>query len=260
MNISGLSAIVTGGASGLGAGTARHLAEKGAKVALFDVNADKGEALASQLGGVFCNTDISDPENVSSSLEKAEAEIGVSRIVVNCAGIVTGQKTVSRKRDTGEIASHDPALFAKVININLIGTFYVSSMAAARMATLDPTNSDGNRGVIITTSSVAAEDGQLGQAAYAASKAGIQGMMLPMARDLAREGIRTASILPGLFATPMFDSLTDEIRAALAANVPFPSRLGTVEEYARLAATIIENDMINGTSIRLDGALRLPPK
>lgn len=257
---SDIAAVVTGGASGLGEGTARHLAGLGAKVALFDMNAERGEAVARDIGGVFCAVDVSDPDSIAAGFETARAAHGQERICVNCAGIVTGQKTASRKRDTGEILPHKADLFKKVIEVNLIGSFVVASQSAAGMLALDPIDADGGRGVIVSTSSVAAEDGQIGQAAYAASKGGIASLSLPMARDLSRDGIRVMAILPGLFSTPMFDSLTDDVRAALAASVPFPSRLGSVAEYARLVQHIVENDMLNGTVIRLDGALRLAPR
>lgn len=260
MNIDGVAAIVTGGASGLGEATARGLAAAGAKVAILDMNAEKGQAVAAAIGGAFFACDVSSEAAVEAAIGGAEAAHGVARVAVSCAGIVAGEKTVSRKKDTGEILAHRAALFQKVIAINLIGSFLVSSKAAARMAAAGPVNADGERGVIVMTSSVAAEDGQLGQAAYAASKGGVLGMTLPMARDLARDGIRVVSIMPGLFHTPMFDGLTPEVRAALAANVPFPPRLGSPSEYAALVRSICENPMLNGTAIRLDGALRLPMK
>jgi len=260
MRIQGSSAIVTGGASGLGEATARGLAAAGAKVAILDMNAERGQRVAAEIGGVFAACDVTSEASVDAALTAAASAHGIARIAVNCAGIVIGAKTVARKRDTGAIEPHPMAAFAKVIGVNLIGTFLVASRAAAAMAAAEPLAGDGERGVVVMTASIAAEDGQLGQAAYAASKGGVAGMTLPMARDLAREGIRVVSIMPGLFHTPMFDSLTPEIRAALAANVPFPSRLGDPAEYARLVAAIVENPMLNGTSIRLDGALRLPPK
>ncbi|MCB1490331.1 MAG: SDR family NAD(P)-dependent oxidoreductase [Rhodobiaceae bacterium] len=257
---SGMAAVVTGGASGLGAATARHLASLGLKVGLFDMNRDAGEVLAGEIGGVFAEVDVSNAESVDAGFEKVRAKNGQERVCVNCAGIVFGQKTASRKRDTGAIQAHRADLFQKVVDVNLVGTFIVSSRAAAGMMTLEPVDVDGQRGVIVMTSSVAAQDGQLGQAAYAASKGGIASLALPMARDLSRDGIRVCGIMPGLIETPMFDSLTDELRASLASSVPFPSRLGRPEEYARLVAHIIDNDLLNGENIRLDGALRLPPK
>lgn len=260
MDVKGVAAIVTGGASGLGEATARRLAQAGAKVAVFDMNAERGESVAAEIGGVFCSCDVTSEASVSTALNAAAARHGEARIAVNCAGIVIGAKTIARNKQTGAVEAHPLPSFAKVIAVNLIGTFNVASQAAARMAALDPVTSDGERGVIVMTASIAAEDGQLGQAAYAASKGGVLGLTLPMARDLARDGIRVVSIMPGLFHTPMFDSLTPEIRAALAANVPFPPRLGKPAEYALLVQSICENPLLNGTAIRLDGALRLPPK
>jgi len=252
--------IVTGGASGLGEATARFFAAMGAKVALFDMNAERGDALASQLGCTFCETNVTDEASVDAALEKARAANGQERVLVNCAGIAIGTKTASRKRDTGAIVPHPLSDFARVININLIGTFHMTAKSSAGMMTLDPITDDGGRGVVINTSSVAATDGQMGQAAYAASKAGVAGMTLPIARDLAREGIRVVAIQPGLFHTPMFDTLPEEARVALAAMTPFPSRLGNPAEFASLVQHIVANDMLNGESIRLDGAVRLAPK
>jgi NAD(P)-dependent dehydrogenase (short-subunit alcohol dehydrogenase family) len=197
-----------------------------------------------------------------SGVGKTAAEMahGPARIVVNCAGIAPAKRTVSKKRDTGEFVAHDAATFAKVLAVNLGGTFTVLSKAAARMAGLDPVTPDGGRGVIICTASVAAQDGQIGQAAYAASKAGVLGLTLPVARDLSGFGIRVVTILPGLFYTPMFESVPDDARKALEVSVPFPSRLGRPDEYAALVRSIVENDMLNGTGIRLDGALRMAPR
>ena len=254
-----IAAVVTGGASGLGEGTARAIAATGAKVALFDLNAEKGEAIAAEIGGVFCQVDVTDDASVASAFEKARAAHGQERLTVNCAGIATGQKTVSRKKDTGEIKTHDMAQFERTVRVNLFGTFRVLSQSAAGMVTLDPLE-DGERGLIVNTASVAAQDGQIGQAAYAASKAGVAGMTLPIARDLAGVGIRIVTIMPGLFETPMFAGLPDDAKASLAVSVPHPSRLGRPAEYAALARSIIENDMLNGTAIRLDGAIRLAPK
>ncbi|MFN0265044.1 SDR family NAD(P)-dependent oxidoreductase [Tepidamorphus sp. 3E244] len=257
---SDIAAVVTGGASGLGEASARGLAEAGVKVALLDLNAERGEQLAKELGGVFARCDVTNEGSVRAALETARAAHGQERICVNCAGIVAGQKTVSRDRKTGEISAHDLAMFANVVSVNLVGSFRVSALSAAGMASLDPVTDDGGRGVVVMTSSIAAEDGQMGQAAYSASKGGVAGMTLPMARDLSREGIRVVSIMPGLFHTPMFDSLSDEVRESLAAGVPFPQRLGSPGEYAALVRHICENDMLNGTAIRLDGALRLAPR
>ncbi|MBL8572583.1 MAG: SDR family NAD(P)-dependent oxidoreductase [Hyphomicrobiaceae bacterium] len=255
-----IAAVVTGGASGLGEATARRLAAAGVKVALFDMNAERGEKVAAEIGGLFVAVDVTSDESVTAGLAKARAAHGQERICVNCAGIVIGRTTVGKDKATGAMVAHDIASFAKVINVNLVGSFNVASKSAAGMAAHDPVNRDAERGVIVFTSSVAADDGQFGQAAYAASKAGIAGLTLPMARDLARNGVRVMAIKPGLFHTPMFDSLTDEVRASLAATVPFPSRLGSPTEYADLVAAICENPMLNGSSIRLDGAIRLAAK
>lgn len=254
------AAIVTGGASGLGAATARRLAKDGARVAIFDMNQERGEQVAGEIGGVFCKVDVTDEQSIDDGIAKARAAHGQERILVNCAGVATGQKTFRRKRDTGEIIPHNIADFRKVVEINLIGTFAMIAKCSAGMATLDPANEDGCRGVIINTASVAAQDGQVGQAAYGSSKAGVMGLTLPVARDLASDGIRVMTILPGLFHTPMFDGLSEEVRKSLAANVPFPQRLGKAEEYASLAHYIVSNDMLNGEFIRLDGAVRLAPR
>ena len=255
MDISGLSAVITGGASGLGEATARMLVAGGAKVALFDMNAEKGEALAAELGGIFVSVDVSNPSSVAAGFETARAAQGQERICVNCAGIGPAQRTV--KRDG---SSHDGDLYAKVIAVNLIGTFNTASQAAAGMAATDPVNGDNERGVIINTASVAAYDGQIGQLAYASSKAGVVGMTLPMARDLSRSGVRVMTIAPGLFMTPMLAGLPQEAQDSLGAQVPFPPRLGDPSEYAKLARSIIENPMLNGETIRLDGAIRMAPK
>jgi NAD(P)-dependent dehydrogenase (short-subunit alcohol dehydrogenase family) len=254
------AAVVTGGASGLGEATARMLAAKGAKVAILDMQEARGTAIAAEIGGRFFSCDITNEASVDAALAGARAAHGVERILVNCAGIAPGKRIVSKKKDTGELVAHDLAHFLKVVNVNLNGTFLMIARSAVAMATLSPVDADGQRGVIICTASVAAEDGQVGQAAYAASKAGVAGMTLPVARDLAQYGIRVATILPGLFHTPMFDGLDDNFRKSLAASVPFPSRLGLPGEYANLAAAIIDNDMLNGGTIRLDGAIRLAPR
>ena len=254
------AAIVTGAASGLGEATARMLAAEGARVAVFDMNEARGEAVARELGGVFCMADVSDEASVDAAIAKARAAHGVERILVNCAGIAPGKRTVSKKRDTGEFVPHDMATFAKALAVNLAGTFGMIAKSSAAMAGLEPVTPDGGRGVIVCTASVAAEDGQIGQAAYSASKGGVVGMTLPIARDLAGYGIRVMTIMPGLFHTPMFESVPDDIRKSLEAGIPFPSRLGRPEEYAAMVRTIIDNDMLNGTAIRLDGALRMQPK
>ncbi|MHA1524563.1 MAG: SDR family NAD(P)-dependent oxidoreductase [Alphaproteobacteria bacterium] len=251
-----ISAVVTGGASGLGEATARLLAQLGVKVTLLDLDADRGTRIAGEIDGLFVRVDVTDEGSVEAGLKAAQAAFGPARIAVNCAGIVAGARLARRNRD-GSTTAHAPDLFAKVIATNLTGTFLVSAKAAAAMISTEPYNSDGARGVIINTASVAAQDGQIGQVAYAASKGAIAAMTLPMARDLAREGIRVMAIMPGLFETPMFAGLTDEVRAALTADVPFPSRLGKPTEFAALVVHICENEMLNGTCLRLDGAVRL---
>ena len=255
-----ISAVVTGGASGLGAATAAILAGQGVKVALFDVNDDAGEQHAKTIGGRFFRCDVTDTGSIEAALAAANEAHGIARIVVNCAGIAIGKRMVRRDRDTGAVVAHDNASFERVIAINLIGTFSVISRAAAAMMALPPVDDSGERGVIVTTSSVAAEDGQIGQVAYAASKGGVAAMTLPVARDLAKDGIRVVAIMPGLFETPMFAELPDDAKRALAANVPFPPRLGRPDEYAMLVKQICENQMLNGSAIRLDGAIRLPPR
>ncbi|MBL4758021.1 MAG: SDR family NAD(P)-dependent oxidoreductase [Rhizobiales bacterium] len=257
---SSLSAIVTGGASGLGEATARNLTEAGVKVSIFDMQEDRGEALAAEIGVNFCKCDVTDEASVDAALEKARAANGQERILINCAGIAFAQKTASRKRDSDVIMPHDLAAFTKVIHVNLIGTFHMASKCAAGMMSTDPITEDGGRGLIVSTASVAAVEGQVGQAAYAASKGGVAALTMPMARDLSREGIRVMAILPGLFYTPMFDTLSKEVQDALGASVPFPSRLGKPAEYAALVRHICENDMLNGETIRLDGALRMAPR
>lgn len=255
-----VSAVVTGGASGLGAGTARALAAKGVKVGILDLNEEAGTKLAAELGGTFAKADVTNEKSVADALAILRKAHGQERILVNCAGIAIAKRTVRRVRETGGVEPHDLASFAKVININLVGTFISVAASASGMMALDPVGPDGERGVIIMTASVAAEDGQIGQVAYAASKGGVASMTLPIARDLSKDGIRVCSILPGLFLTPMFDTLPDEAKKSLAASVPFPSRLGTPSEYAHLAVHICENVMLNGSTIRLDGAIRLAPR
>ena len=254
-----ISAVITGGASGLGAATARRLASHGVKVALFDLNVAAGEALAAELGGVFCQVDVTHEAQVDAGFAKARAAIGQERILVNCAGTGNAIKTASRDKATGEIRSFPTANFERIIQINLIGTFRCVAKSAAGMLSL-PALADGERGAIVNTASVAAEDGQIGQAAYSASKGGVVGMTLPIARDLARNGIRNMTIAPGIFGTPMLFTMPQAVQDALAAGVPFPSRLGTPADYAKLVKQIVENDMLNGEVIRLDGAIRLAPK
>ena len=244
--------IVTGGASGLGEGTARMLAAEGGKVVIADMQADKGEAVAREIGGVFVKCDVSQEADGQAVVDKA-VSLGKLAGLVNCAGIAPAEKTV------GKNGAHNLALFSTTITVNLIGSFNMIRLAAAAMSANEP-ESTGERGVLISTASVAAYDGQIGQAAYAASKGGVVGMTLPIARDLARNGIRNMTIAPGIFGTPMMFGMPQEVQDALAASVPFPSRLGTPVDYAKLAIHIFENDMLNGEVIRLDGAIRLAPK
>jgi len=250
-----IAAIVTGGASGLGEATARALAEQGVRVAILDRDADRGEKVASDIGGTFVSVDVSDAASVTTALETARTAHGQERICVNCAGIAWAIKTVDREGN-----AHDPDAFAKTISVNLIGTFNVASQSAAGMAKADPITDDGERGLIVNTASVAAYDGQIGQIAYAASKGGVVGMTLPMARDLSRSGIRVNAIAPGLFLTPMLESLPQEAQDSLGAQVPFPARLGKPAEYAALVAHMAQNSMLNGEVVRLDGAIRMAPR
>jgi NAD(P)-dependent dehydrogenase (short-subunit alcohol dehydrogenase family) len=253
-------AVVVGGASGLGEATARMLRQNGAKVAILDMNERRGETLAAEIGAVFCKTNITEDGSVEAALAAARKANSVERILVNCAGISTPVRVVTQKRDSGEFVSHDLSIFEQILAVNLAGTFRMIAKSALQMAQTEPVTADGGRGVIINTASIAAVDGQIGQVAYSASKGGILGMTLPLARDLARYGIRVMTIMPGSFHTPMFDTLSDEIRQRLEADVPFPSRLGRPEEYAALVKSIIENDMLNGESIRLDGGVRMQPR
>ena len=255
-----VAAVVTGGASGLGAATARALAAKGVKVAIFDLQEEKGKAVAEEIGGVFCECNVTSDESVDAAFAKARDAHGQERILVNCAGIGVAKRISRRVKETNAIEPHDLATFAKVIQVNLIGTFLMMSKSAIGMQATQPINKDGERGVMICTSSVAAQDGQIGQVAYAASKGGVASMTLPVARDLSRDGIRVVTILPGLFLTPMFAGLSEEAQKSLAASVPFPSRLGKPAEYAALAVHICENAMLNGECIRLDGSLRMAPR
>jgi NAD(P)-dependent dehydrogenase (short-subunit alcohol dehydrogenase family) len=256
---SSISAIVTGGASGLGEASARALAARGAKVALFDLNEERGEKVAAEIGGTFCKVDVSDEVSVDAGFEKARAAQGQERVLVNCAGIGTIGKTVRRDRETGEISHLAVGLFIKTLQVNLVGTFQCIAKSAAGMMTLDGIE-DGERGAIVNTASVAAVDGQIGQVAYSASKAGIAGMTLPIARDLMSEGIRVNTILPGIFDTPLLAGLPEKARESLAAAIPFPKRLGHPAEYAQLVMTMIENGYFNGEHVRLDGAIRMGPR
>lgn len=252
MKIDGIAAVVTGAASGLGAATAAMLAAGGARVALLDRDSARGEAKARELGGRFLQVDVTDEAQVAQALDAAQAAHGIARVLVNCAGIAPAARTVGRD------GPHGLALFRKVIEVNLIGSFNVLSQFAARLSTAEPVGEE--RGVIINTASVAAFEGQVGQAAYSASKGGVVGMTLPVARDLAPRGIRVMAIAPGIFMTPMLEGMPKDVQDSLGRQVPFPSRLGRPEEYARLAAAIIDNPMLNGETIRLDGAIRMQPK
>ena len=252
MEIQGKVFIVTGGASGLGEGTARMLAANGAKVVVADMQEDKGKSVAQEINGAFVKCDVSSEADGQAVVQQAVA-LGKLMGLVNCAGIAPAEKTV------GKNGAHSLALYQKVIQVNLIGTFNMIRLAAEAMSKNEP-EATGERGVIISTASVAAFDGQIGQAAYSSSKGGVVGMTLPIARDLSRNGIRNMTIAPGIFGTPMLFGMPQEVQDALAAGVPFPSRLGTPQDYAKLAKHIIENDMLNGEVIRLDGAIRLAPK
>jgi NAD(P)-dependent dehydrogenase (short-subunit alcohol dehydrogenase family) len=252
MDIAGKVFIVTGGASGLGEGTARMLAASGGKLVIADLQAERGEAVAKELGGVFVRCDVSQEADGQAAVEAA-TKLGKLVGLVNCAGIAPAMKTV------GKDGAHSLATYSKVITVNLIGSFNMIRLAAEAMCRNEP-EPTGERGVLISTASVAAYDGQIGQAAYAASKGGVVGMTLPIARDLARNGIRNMTIAPGIFGTPMLFTMPQAVQDALAAGVPFPSRLGTPADYAKLVKHILENDMLNGEVIRLDGAIRLAPK
>ncbi|MFT0849988.1 3-hydroxyacyl-CoA dehydrogenase [Achromobacter sp. F4_2707] len=244
--------IVTGGASGLGAGTARMLVEQGGKVVIADVQDEAGQALAQELGQVFVHCDVTQESDGQAAVDAA-LKLGSLFGLVNCAGIAPASRTVGRN------GPHALDMFQKVININLVGTFNMIRLAAAAMSNNEP-ESTGERGVLINTASVAAYDGQIGQAAYSASKGGVVGMTLPIARDLAKTGIRCVTIAPGIFGTPMMFGMPQEVQDSLAASIPFPSRLGTPADYAKLVHSIVTNEMINGETIRLDGAIRLAPK
>jgi NAD(P)-dependent dehydrogenase (short-subunit alcohol dehydrogenase family) len=257
---SAVSAIVTGGASGLGGATAQALAAKGVKVAIFDMNEATGQAHASAIGAKFFKVDVSNDASVEAGLAAARAANGVERILVNCAGIGVSKRITKKNKETGTFEPHDFATFNKVIQVNLVGTFLMIAKCSAAMQALAPMSADGERGVIVNTASVAATDGQIGQVAYSASKGGVLGMTLPIARDLAQSGVRVNTILPGLFMTPMMAGLPDEAKKSLEASVPFPARLGQPAEYASLAVHICENSMLNGEGIRLDGALRMAPR
>jgi NAD(P)-dependent dehydrogenase (short-subunit alcohol dehydrogenase family) len=252
MQIEGRAALVTGGASGLGAATARALAKKGARVAILDLNAEAGEAVARETGGIFARCDVADEASAAWALAESRSSHGVPSILVNCAGIGTAGRVVGREGPMPLEA------FQRVIRVNLIGTFNMMRLAAAEMSTAEAV--DGARGVIVSTASVAAFEGQIGQAAYAASKGGIAALTLPVARELARFGIRVLTIAPGLFMTPLLSELPQDTKDALASAIPYPARLGEPSEFAQLVIAMIENDYLNGEVVRLDGALRMQPK
>jgi NAD(P)-dependent dehydrogenase (short-subunit alcohol dehydrogenase family) len=253
MNVTGMAALVTGGASGLGEATARALAAAGAKVALLDMNIDRVTAIAGEIGGLAFGCDVTSADAAEDAIGRAEAAHGVARILINCAGVATPGRAVGK---TGPLPLPD---FVRVIEINLFGTFNMIRLMAARAQALDPLDT-GERAVIINTASVAAYDGQIGQPAYAASKGAVAAMTLPLAREFASTGLRVVTIAPGIFETPMVRTMRQEVQDSLAASIPFPSRLGRPDEYASLALHIISNVMLNGETIRLDGAIRMPPK
>src|SRR5688500_3881267 len=259
MDIDGIAAVVTGAASGLGEATARELAGRGAKVAVFDRDTDKGEKVAADIGGIFCEADVTSDEAVAAAFARAREAHGQERVLVNCAGVANAAKTVGRDKPTGEIKFYPMVQFELAIAINLIGTFRCIAFSAAGMVTLDPLD-DGERGCIVNTASVAAQDGQIGQAAYSASKGGVMAMALPIARDLMNDGVRVNTILPGVFKTPMVAMMPPQVQDALGAQVPFPKRLGRPEEYANLAVFMVESGYMNAEHVRLDGGIRMAPK
>jgi NAD(P)-dependent dehydrogenase (short-subunit alcohol dehydrogenase family) len=252
------AAIVTGGASGLGAATAKALTALGARVAIFDIDETAGRKLATELGCVFVAVDVMSDESVAAGFESARAENGQERILVNCAGTAIAQKTAFRDRESGAIRHHDMRAFERILAINLLGTFRCCAMPAAGMMSLDSV--DGERGAIVNTSSIAAEDGQVGQTAYSASKGGIVGLTLPMARDLAREHIRVNTILPGVFGTPLVEANPQTVKDSLAAQIPHPSRFGRPAEFASMAIELCRNAYMNGATVRLDAGIRMPPR
>jgi NAD(P)-dependent dehydrogenase (short-subunit alcohol dehydrogenase family) len=259
MDIKGVAAVVTGAASGLGEATARALATREAAVAIFDRDAERGAKVASEIGGVFCEVDVTSDEKVAAAFARAREVHGQERILVNCAGVATAAKTVARDKETKAAKLYRMQQFELTLQINLIGTFRCIANSAFGMVDLDPL-ADGEKGVIINTASVAAEDGQIGQAAYSASKGGVLAMALPIARDLMNEGVRVNTILPGVFKTPMVAMMPPNVQDALGAQVPFPKRLGQPEEYAELACFLIENRYMNAAAIRLDGGIRMAPR
>jgi len=259
MEINGIAAIVTGGASGLGEATARELAKRGAQVAIFDRDPVKGEQVAAEIKGIFCEVDVANEAQVEAGFARARSAHGQERVLVNCAGVVNAAKTVGRDKATGELRLFPMDQFERAIAINLVGSFRCLSKSAAGMMELEPL-ADGERGCVINTASVAAEDGQIGQAAYSASKGGVLAMTLPIARDLMNEGIRVNTILPGVFKTPMVAGMPPAVQDALGAQVPFPKRLGEPGEYASLACFLIESTYMNAASVRLDGGIRMAPR
>lgn len=259
MDVNGVAAVVTGAASGLGEATARELARRGAKVAIFDRDTQRGEQVASEIGGIFCEVDVTSDEKVRSAFEKARAAHGQERVLVNCAGVANAAKTVARDKETKAAKLYPIQQFELAIRINLIGSFRCIANSAFGMVDLEPM-ADGEKGVIINTASVAAEDGQIGQAAYSASKGGVLAMTLPIARDLMSDGVRVNTILPGVFKTPMVAMMPPNVQEALGAQVPFPKRLGEPQEYAQLACFLIENTYMNAASVRLDGGIRMAPR
>jgi NAD(P)-dependent dehydrogenase (short-subunit alcohol dehydrogenase family) len=254
MQIEGQSAIVTGGGSGLGAQTARELARRGARVAVLDINAEHAQAVAAEIGGIGLKCDITSAESVEAALAQVVERHGAPRLLMNVAGIGTAKRIVGKDGKAAPLED-----FRRVVEVNLVGTYNVTRLAAAMMVALPPLE-DGERGVIVNTASVAAFDGQVGQEAYSASKGGVVAMTLPLARDLAQFGVRVCTIAPGLFLTPLLAELPAEVQQSLAASIPFPKRLGKPEEFAHLAASIVENRSLNGEVIRLDGALRMAPR
>jgi NAD(P)-dependent dehydrogenase (short-subunit alcohol dehydrogenase family) len=256
---SSIAAVVTGGASGLGEATARALAQHGVKVAIFDLQTDKAQNVAAEIGGTYCEVNVTSDDSVAAGFSKAREIHGQERILVNCAGTANGIKTASRDKKSGEIRFFQASDFDRIIQINLVGTFRCIAMSAAGMLSLEPLDG-GERGAIVNTASVAAQDGQVGQAAYSASKGGINSLTLVAARDLAQEGIRCNTIMPGLFNTPLLQGMPDTVRQALGAQVPFPPRLGNPLEYASLALEMIRNRYFNGESVRLDGSIRMAPR
>jgi NAD(P)-dependent dehydrogenase (short-subunit alcohol dehydrogenase family) len=256
---SSVAAVVTGGASGLGEATARALAARGVRVAIFDMNEQKGEVVAKDIGGVFCKVNVTSDDDVDAGFAKARAAHGQERILINCAGTGNAAKTASRDKTTGETKHFPLDAFNMILQINLVGTFRCIAKSAKGMLDLEPL-ADGERGAIVNTASVAAVDGQMGQAAYSASKGGIVGMTLPIARDLMGDGIRVNTILPGIFNTPLMQGAPEPVKAALAASVPFPKRLGNAPEYASLAVEMCSNSYFNGEHVRIDGAIRMAPR